>query len=118
LRELIMPSRSRDSGNTVMGKRFPGGQLILIGANSAVGLRSMPARWVFLDEVDAYPGDIKRFRLTKRDDGSVILHGLLFRRRFWRARHPPQYAGFSNRRHPNSRIAPEAGSHWSDSTII
>jgi phage terminase large subunit GpA-like protein len=58
LRELIMPSRSRDSGNTVMGKRFPGGQLILTGANSAVGLRSMPARWVFLDEVDAYPGDI------------------------------------------------------------
>lgn len=58
LRELIMPSRARDSGNTILGKRFPGGQLILTGANSAVGLRSMPARWVFLDEVDAYPGDI------------------------------------------------------------
>ena len=40
-----------------MGKRFPGGQLILTGAKP-VGLRSMPARWVFLDEVDAYPGDI------------------------------------------------------------
>src|SRR5690606_9536093 len=36
----------------------PGGQLVLTGANSAVGLRSMPARWVFLDEVDAYPGDV------------------------------------------------------------
>src|SRR5690625_4105899 len=58
LRELVMPSRSRDSGNTILGKRFPGGQLILSGANSAVGLRSMPARWVFLDEVDAYPGDL------------------------------------------------------------
>lgn len=58
LRELVMPSRARDSGNTILGKRFPGGQLILTGANSAVGLRSMPARWVFLDEVDAYPGDI------------------------------------------------------------
>ena len=58
LRELVMPSRSRDSGNTILGKRFPGGQLILTGANSAVGLRSMPARWVFLDEVDAYPGDL------------------------------------------------------------
>lgn len=58
LRELVMPSRSRDSGNTVLGKRFPGGQLVLTGANSAVGLRSMPARWVFLDEVDAYPGDL------------------------------------------------------------
>lgn len=59
LRTLVMPSRSRDSGNTILGKRFPGGQLILTGANSAVGLRSMPARWVFLDEVDAYPGDIE-----------------------------------------------------------
>lgn len=58
LRELVAPSRARDSGNTILGKRFPGGQLILTGANSAVGLRSMPARWVFLDEVDAYPGDI------------------------------------------------------------
>jgi phage terminase large subunit GpA-like protein len=58
LRALIMPSRSRDSGNTILAKQFPGGQLILTGANSAVGLRSMPARWIFLDEVDAYPGDI------------------------------------------------------------
>lgn len=58
LRALVRPSRSRDSGNTVFAKRFPGGQLVLTGANSAVGLRSMPARWVFLDEVDAYPGDV------------------------------------------------------------
>jgi phage terminase large subunit GpA-like protein len=42
----------------VLAKRFPGGQFVLTGANSAVGLRSMPARWVFLDEVDAYPGDV------------------------------------------------------------
>jgi phage terminase large subunit GpA-like protein len=58
LRALVLPSRSRDAGNTILGKRFPGGQLILTGANSAVGLLSMPARWVFLDEVDAYPGDV------------------------------------------------------------
>jgi len=58
LRFLIMPSRSRDSGNTVLAKRFAGGQLVLTGANSAVGLRSMPARWLFLDEIDAYVGDV------------------------------------------------------------
>ena len=58
LREIVLPARSRDSGNTVLAKRFAGGQLILAGANSAVGLRSMPARWLFLDEVDAYPGDV------------------------------------------------------------
>ncbi|HMT45511.1 MAG TPA: phage terminase large subunit family protein [Novosphingobium sp.] len=55
LRELITPNRTRDSGNTILSKRFKGGVLILTGANSAVGLRSMPARFVFLDEVDAYP---------------------------------------------------------------
>ena len=58
LRALVAPSRTRDSGNTVLSKRFPGGVLLITGANSAVGLRSMPARNVFLDEVDAYPGDL------------------------------------------------------------
>src|SRR5579885_557058 len=58
LRALIMPARSRDAGNTVFAKRFAGGQLVLTGANSAVGLRSMPARYVFLDEIDAYDGDV------------------------------------------------------------
>lgn len=59
LRVLILPARSRESGNTVLSKRFAGGQLVLTGANSAVGLRSMPARYVFLDEVDAYEGDVE-----------------------------------------------------------
>jgi phage terminase large subunit GpA-like protein len=58
LRALVAPARSRDSGNTILAKRFPGGQFVLTGANSAVGLRSMPARYVFLDEIDAYPGDV------------------------------------------------------------
>jgi phage terminase large subunit GpA-like protein len=43
----------------VLRKEFPGGVLILTGANSAVGLRSMPARYLFLDEVDGYPGDVE-----------------------------------------------------------
>src|ERR687895_2640429 len=55
LRERVKERRSRESGNTVLSKEFPGGVLILTGANSAVGLRSMPARYLFLDEVDAYP---------------------------------------------------------------
>ena len=33
------------------------GVLILTGANSAVGLRSMPIRYLFMDEVDGYPDD-------------------------------------------------------------
>ena len=55
LREKVASARSRDSGNTVLSKEFPGGILVLTGANSAVGLRSMPVRYLFLDEVDAYP---------------------------------------------------------------
>ena len=57
LRELVKPARSRDSGNTILSKEFPGGVLVMTGANSAVGVRSMPARYLFLDEVDGYPGD-------------------------------------------------------------
>jgi phage terminase large subunit GpA-like protein len=59
LRTLIAPSRSRDAGNTVLAKEFRGGVLVLTGANSAVGLRSMPVRYLFLDEVDGYPRDVE-----------------------------------------------------------
>lgn len=55
----IAPSRARDSGNTVLLKEFPGGVVIVAGANSAAGLRSMPAMYLFLDEVDAYPKDLE-----------------------------------------------------------
>ena len=57
LRQKVKSPRARDSGNTVLQKEFPGGVLVMTGANSAVGLRSMPARYAFLDEVDAYPPD-------------------------------------------------------------
>lgn len=50
--------KSKDSSNTIMAKEFDGGILVLTGANSAVGLRSMPVRYLFLDEVDAFPSDI------------------------------------------------------------
>ena len=58
LRQLVKSPRSRDSGNTVLSKDFPGGVLVMTGANSAVGLRSMAVRYLFLDEIDAYPGDV------------------------------------------------------------
>lgn len=59
LRGKVADSRSRDSANTQMMKEFPGGMLLLAGANSAAALRSMPIRYLFLDEVDAYPADIE-----------------------------------------------------------
>lgn len=58
LRDKIGQKRSRDGGNTMLQKDYPGGALVLTGANSAAGLRSMPVRFLFLDEVDAYPQDV------------------------------------------------------------
>lgn len=58
LRDKIAPARSRDSGNTMFSKEFPGGMMLLTGANSATGLRSTPCRYIFMDEVDAFPLDV------------------------------------------------------------
>lgn len=57
LRELVAAPRSKDTGNSLFRKSFPGGQLVMTGANSAIGLRSTPVRYLFLDEVDGYPAD-------------------------------------------------------------
>jgi phage terminase large subunit GpA-like protein len=59
LREQVREARSRDSGNTILVKQFPGGLVIITGANSAAGLRSMPIRYLECDEVDEYPGDVE-----------------------------------------------------------
>jgi phage terminase large subunit GpA-like protein len=60
LRKLVRSARSRDSGNTILAKEFLGGILVLAGANSAKQLRSMAARYLFLDEVDGYPENVDR----------------------------------------------------------
>lgn len=46
---------SKDAENTITSKSFPGGVLLMIGANSPVGLSSTPAAKIMLDEVDRYP---------------------------------------------------------------
>jgi len=58
LRARIRESRSRDGGNTTLTKEFPGGLLVVTGANSAAGLASMPSRLLYADEVDDYPDDV------------------------------------------------------------
>lgn len=54
LRDLI-DVRSRDSGNTLLHKTFPGGHWTGAGANAAASLSSRPVRIVLCDEVDRYP---------------------------------------------------------------
>lgn len=58
LANKVSESRSRDGGNNLESKEFPGGILIMAGANSPANLASMPIRYLFLDEVDRYPGDV------------------------------------------------------------
>lgn len=58
LKAKVKPARERDGGNTQLAKEFPGGILVLTGANSAVGLRSLPARFLGMDEIDGYPVDV------------------------------------------------------------
>jgi phage terminase large subunit GpA-like protein len=62
LREKVKEKKqgkSTKEGDTILLKEFPGGVLVLTGANSAAGLRSLPCRFIFADEVDAYPADVE-----------------------------------------------------------
>ena len=52
---LVVEAKSRDSGNTILAKSFPGGVLQLVGANSPRGFRRVSRRIVLFDEVDGYP---------------------------------------------------------------
>lgn len=54
LRELIR-DKSRDGGNTIREKKFPGGYVTLQGANSPASLASRPIRILMADEIDRYP---------------------------------------------------------------
>jgi len=58
LRKKVAAAKSRDSNNTILQKSFDGGALVMTGSNSVAGLKSMPARFLFLDEVDEYPQDV------------------------------------------------------------
>lgn len=58
LRVKVRENRSRDDANTTLLKEFAGGFMAVAGANSAAGLRSMPVRDLFLDEIDGYPLDV------------------------------------------------------------
>lgn len=54
----VSPDKERDKNSTILQKAFKGGTLRITGANSPSSLRSMPIRFLMLDEVDAYPSDL------------------------------------------------------------
>lgn len=59
LREKVAAQRSRDARNTVDTKEFPGGTLYITTAGAAANLAEIPARYVFLDEVDRMPRNVQ-----------------------------------------------------------
>lgn len=58
LRERVMSAKVRDGGNTVYQKDFPNGFLVMCGANSPADLKSLPCRYIGLDEINEYPADL------------------------------------------------------------
>lgn len=52
VRDAVAQPRSRDSRNTIDAKDFQGGTLYITTAGAAANLAEIPARYVFLDEVD------------------------------------------------------------------
>lgn len=55
LKTIFSDVKTRDTNNTILSKMFPGGRLIMGGANSPAGLASRPIRIVLADEVDRFP---------------------------------------------------------------
>src|SRR5262249_48889256 len=89
LRDLIV---SEDWQDTLLHKRFPGGRLIVAGANSPPSLASRPLRIVMLDEVNRYPA-------SAGAEGDPITLAKARTKTFWNAKvlltSTPTVKGFS-----------------------
>lgn len=55
LNERVAKVRSRDSNNTMLLKNYPGGFLVISGANSPSSLSMLSTRVVWMDEIDRFP---------------------------------------------------------------
>lgn len=55
LSKKVNSPKAKDGNNTLLQKKFPGGHLTLVGANSPASLASRPVRIVLADEVDRFP---------------------------------------------------------------
>lgn len=55
LKRKVYEAKSRDAGNTISMKTFPGGSVAFTGANSPTELAGRPVRYIFMDEIDRFP---------------------------------------------------------------
>ena len=65
IRDCVKDSKSRDSGNTTMHKKFAGGSCTIVGSNSPSGLASRSIRILLMDEID-------RWETSAGSEGSPI----------------------------------------------
>jgi phage terminase large subunit GpA-like protein len=92
LKKKISPVLSRDSGNAILHKKFPGGTLVMKGANTPSGLAGHPLRVILLDEVDRYPA-------SAGTEGDPVNLAIARTKNFWNRRivmvSTPTVKGFS-----------------------
>lgn len=78
---LISDPAKRDGENTILSKRFPGGRISAIGANSPSSFRQIQAPIVILDEIDAMEatkeGDPVTLAFKRADNYSDSIQVLL-----------------------------------------
>ena len=82
LKDKIKDPRSRDSGNEILMKEYPGGMLAIGGSNSPAGLRQISVRDAACDDYDGFapdaggegdPGDLIENRQATFSDSKTLL---------------------------------------------
>jgi len=58
LARLITPDKDRRKGNTILHKKYRGGVVYVVGANSSKSFRRRTIRVLLCDELDAWPGTL------------------------------------------------------------
>jgi phage terminase large subunit GpA-like protein len=79
LSERVVDAKSRDSGNTIMYKKFTGGYVQFIGANVPSKLASRPIKVVLADEIDRYP-------MSAGKEGNPLALAEVRQTTFWNAK--------------------------------
>ena len=78
LKKKIQSPRTRDSGNTIYSKLFPGGSITMVGANSAAALRQLSCRVVIQDEIDADKPNQEGDPVPQADATATNFHDAIF----------------------------------------
>lgn len=80
LSDKVAAPKSKDSDNTILFKSYPGGHIVVAGANSAASLSSMPLRVIWMDEVDRFPD-------SAGGEGNPVLLAEKRATSFWNKKH-------------------------------